>query len=139
MIEDWEDTRLRFVKFIVTGVLCLALNTGVIVLLTEVLSLHFVVSIALCFAIVNLSGFLLQRNWVFGATQGRLTSQGIRFLTITVCGTGLTIAGAWVGVRCGIPYWVMTVGMALCVAPLNFIIHALWSFEAPPNDSVVSS
>lgn len=118
----------QFGRFCAVGLLSVAINNLFIVVLTELFGIHYLLSILICFVLATASGFVLNRNWSFrkvGTTQRR---ELIRYVVVTVGGICLSLLTSWMLMQRGIPYYVTMVGIALLMAPLNFIAHRAWSF-----------
>lgn len=118
----------QFGRFCAVGLLSVALNNLVIVALTELLGIHYLISIVLCFLLATATGFLLNRQWSFQKKGRREAFELVRYVIVTVCGIGLSLVATWYLMQRGIPYYVTMVGIAALMAPLNFIAHKMWSF-----------
>lgn len=118
----------EFVRFCITGLLAVLLNTGLIVAFTEVAGMHYLASIVLTFAVTTLFGFALNRQWTFAVDGAARRRELMRYAAISLFGVGLTLVTAWLLVGWGVPYYVASFGVAVLLAPVNFLLHRGWSF-----------
>ena len=117
-------------RFLVVGATSAALNTAIIVALTETFRLHYLVSYAVCFVLVTLYGFAANRSWSF-AVKGPVRRQElVRYYVTTIIATVLAMAFSNLMVRAGMAYWLAVFLSAGVIAPLNFVAHRFWSFGA---------
>jgi putative flippase GtrA len=130
-LRESSPVARQFGRFCVVGLLSVALNNIVIVVLTEFFGIHYLISIVLCFLLATAMGFALNRGWSFGKGESAGRHELVRYVTVTVCGIGLSLLTTWYLMQRGIPYYVTMVGIALIMAPLNFVAHKLWSFGLP--------
>ena len=57
---NWRDGAVRG-----HGVLCVALKVVIVILLTEYLGIHYLVSVAICTATIAVVGYVLNKAWTF--------------------------------------------------------------------------
>lgn len=118
----------ELVRFILVGAASALLNTAIIVALTELFKLPYLVSYAVCFVLVSLFGFVLNRRWSF-AVAGRAERQELlRYYAVTVIGTLVAMAASRVMVGLGLPYGPAVFLSAGVLAPFNFVAHRFYSF-----------
>jgi putative flippase GtrA len=122
MIGEWF-------RFCVVGALSAAMNTIIIVLLTELLGLHYMLSVIACFLIVTLFGFVLNRGWSFQVKRSGWREDLIRYVMVAGTGVLLTLSLIWAMVRAGIPYYGGAYAAAIILAPYNFLAHRFFSFR----------
>lgn len=91
-------TSNRVVGFIVVGVIAGAANVGARALLNTFFS--YEVSVALAFPIALTIAFVLNRNFVFGATEGDTSTQYMKFALVNI----LALAQVWI-VSVGLARW----------------------------------
>lgn len=117
-------------RFLAVGATSAALNTVIIVALTEALGLHYLLSYCLCFVLVTLYGFAANRNWAF-AVEGPIRRKELaRYYVTTIAATGLAMTFSFLMVRAGMAYWFAVFLSAGVIAPFNFVAHRFWSFGA---------
>jgi putative flippase GtrA len=122
MLGEW-------LRFCVVGALSAAMNTIIIVLLTEFLGLHYMVSVIACFLIVTLFGFVLNRGWSFQVRRSGQREDLIRYILVAGTGILLTLSFSWGMVQAGLPYYAAVYGAAILLAPYNFIAHRFFTFR----------
>lgn len=115
-------------RFLVVGGASALLNTLIIVALTELASLPYTMSYWVCFGIVTLWGFLLNRSWSFRVSDGRPGTQMGRYYAVTLLGTVLAFFIIKAMVAEGVVYWLACYLAAGLIAPANFIAHRWFSF-----------
>ena len=116
-------------RFTVTGALCVAFNVLVVLFLTESLGLHYLLSIIICFVLVTLLGFALNRGWTFGRRGPTLRQDFARYVIVTLTQVLASLAGCAVCVELfRIPYPLAVVLVAGLLAPATYLSHRLWSF-----------
>lgn len=124
-----SGTRLRgIIRFSVVGGASALANTIIIVLLTELLSINYLVSYLICFLCVTAFGFALNRSWSFevdGQARGREVG---RYLLVAIGSAAIAMAASRIMVAFGMPYQLAVLLSAGLMAPLNFISHRYFSF-----------
>ena len=121
----------ELVRFLTVGALSALANTLIIVALTELAGLPYTVSYWVCFVIVTLWGFVLNRTWSFGVTGGRQLGQVLRYYLVTLVATVLAFGAIRLMVGFGVVYWLACYLAAGLMAPFNFVCHRWWSFGRP--------
>jgi putative flippase GtrA len=118
----------EIVRFAIVGASSVAFNNLLIVALTELASIHYLVSIVIAFLLATGMGFALNRQWTFGKAGSADRSEFARYLAVTLGGIGISLLATWYLMRFGIPYYVTMVGIGCLMAPMNFVAHRVWSF-----------
>ncbi|MFL6753812.1 MAG: glycosyltransferase [Sphingomicrobium sp.] len=116
------------VRFGVVGSLNVVFNTMCIILLTELLSIHYIVSYLIVFSAATLIGFFLNRRWSFGIDHGAARKDLLRYVSFTI----VTLLVGLAGIRvldglCG-NYGIAVALVSAALAPINFFVHRTWSF-----------
>lgn len=125
-------TRRRFgelARYAVTGVLCASLNVIIAMFLTEYVGLHYLVSLALCSAIVIVVGFFLNRSWTFRMRGTAMVAEFFRYAVAT--GVNVVIglcACAFLVEELHIPYSFSIAIVAVAFAPMTYVVHRAWTF-----------
>jgi putative flippase GtrA len=119
----------QLVRFSIVGASGYLINLMVYSTLVVALDVQYVVAAVIAFCVAVTNNFLLNRSWTFRATDGRVSFQAPRFLTVSLIALGFNLlvlellVGA-VGVH-------KVAGQALAIlaaTPVNFIGNKLWSF-----------
>ncbi len=126
----------EFTRFCLTGLLAVVLNNLIIVGLTEILEIHYLWSIIICFFLTTLVGFILNRRWSFRVASRTRQRELRRYAAVTLIGIGTALGGTWGFVQLGVPYYIATLGIAAVLAPINFLLHRVWSFGLRWTDQV---
>jgi putative flippase GtrA len=122
MIGDW-------LRFCLVGAVSAALNTAIIVLLTELLHLHYLLSVLACFLIVTMFGFVMNRSWSFRIKGSGRHTEMMRYVCVAAIGVVLTLSFSWALVQIKVPYYVAVYAAAILLAPYNFLAHRFFSFQ----------
>jgi len=116
-------------RFALTGILCLLINVGGMTLLTELVRLHYLTSLALSSATSATIGFVVNRWWTF-RVQG--TAVAPEYLRYVVTAAAQVMAGlwscAWLVDGLHIPYVAAVLLVSAALAPLSYLVHRAWSF-----------
>jgi len=83
----------QFVRFLVIGGVAAAANIGSRIVFS--LWLPYFSAIALAFCVGLITGFLLNRGWVFEKTGRAWTLEGTLFLLVNLVGLGQTVFISW--------------------------------------------
>lgn len=124
----WERFQ-ELLRFGLTGFLCLALNTAGVMLLTEVLGLHYLLSLSVSSAVVMTVGFLINKFWTFRAQGTAAPPEFVRYIA-TNC-TAMLVSlwlCSWLVEDMHVPYsWSVAVAGIVC-APATYLTHRGWTF-----------
>ncbi|MEV5033411.1 GtrA family protein [Sphingobium sp. LMC3-1-1.1] len=115
-------------RFLTVGAVSAALNTAIIVMLTELFGQPYLVSFTICFFLVNIFGFITNRSWTFHVRHGRWKWQFLRYFAISFASLLLSMVISVVLVQQGIVYWIAVYASAALIAPVNFIAMRFVSF-----------
>jgi len=117
-------------KFVVTGSVCSGLNLLIIFVLTRYLGLHYLLSMTVCFVVVTLVSFRMNRAWTFGKRSGRARVDLVRFVVASTLQLmiALTLCGICVGFL-HIRYLVAVAALSGALVPLSYLLHRGWSFR----------
>ncbi|QOT70686.1 GtrA family protein [Sphingobium fuliginis] len=115
-------------RFLAVGAASAALNTAIIVVLTELFGQPYLVSFAICFFLVNIFGFITNRSWTFRVKHSRWKWQFLRYFVLSFASLLLSMVISVVLVRQGIAYWIAVYASAALMAPVNFIAMRFASF-----------
>lgn len=119
----------EFGRYAATGILSVALNTLIIVVLTELAGFHYLVSTAICFVTVMLTSFTLNRFWTFRKMTGSVSIDLGRYATVAILNLLLSVGLSYLLVEhLGVRYEFAAAALSLIVAPVSFLVHRRWSF-----------
>jgi putative flippase GtrA len=120
---------LELTRFVVTGVLSVAMNFIIIVSFTEYLRVNYLWSIATCFVIVTAVSFWLNRLWTFRKRNGTVAIDLSRYVSLTAIQYVSYAAGYALCVQVlHVPYRIAAIGLSVLVAPVTYLVHRRWSF-----------
>jgi putative flippase GtrA len=124
----WERLQ-ELVRFGVTGLCCLGLNTAGVILLTEGLGLHYLVSFVVSSMIVMTIGFLINKYWTFRVTETSAPPEFVRYVVTNCAAMAVSV---WLCSRLvesmHLPYSWSVVIAGLTCAPLTYLTHRVWTF-----------
>ncbi len=116
-------------RYIVTGGVCVMLNVLIAMVLTEYFKFHYLVSLAICSAIVTVVGFVLNKSWTFRKQGSAVLPEFLRYSLVTGINIVITLlVCALLVERLGIPYLYAIAMIGVGAAPLTYIVHRAWSF-----------
>lgn len=125
------STARRLLRFTTTGGICFSINFAVLYVGTELLHLHYAVSLLLSLIVVNWIGLLLNRWWTFEATRNPFWSDAIRYWSANALSAlGVLAATAVLVELLHVHYLVANVLLAVLFLFGNFIMHRSWTFRA---------
>ena len=125
-------TRQRFfeiARYVATGALCVLLNVVIAMALTEYFRLHYLVSLALCSAIVTVVGFFLNKSWTFRKRNSAVLPEFFRYAFAT--GTNIVIGllcCAFLVEQLHVQYLIAIALVGVVFAPMTYVIHRAWTF-----------
>jgi putative flippase GtrA len=119
----------EMLRYGITGALGASLNVAVAVILTEYVGLNYLVSLAICSAMVIVVGFFLNRSWTFRKRGTTVGAEFLRYALVTGINVpvGLVACAILVSVA-KIPYAYAIAIVAVAFAPLTYVIHRAWTF-----------
>ena len=124
---------LEIARFLATGTLCVALNVLIITLLTEGLGLHYLLSTSVCFVLVTLVGFCLNRVWTFRKRGKEARRDLTRYVVVTITQFLVSLLGCGICVEMlHIPYPLTLLLLSGLFAPATYLLHRRWSFGLRP-------
>lgn len=116
-------------RYVVTGGLCVLLNVFIAMVFTEYLGLHYLVSLALCSAIVIVIGFFLNKSWTFRKRGSAVLPEFLRYTLAT--GVNVVI-GLWACAllveKAEIHYLYAIAIVGVVSAPVTYVVHRAWTF-----------
>lgn len=125
-------SRQRFneiARYVTTGGICVLLNVGIAMVLTEYFGLHYLASLAICSLIVTVVGFFLNKQWTFRQRGTAALPEFVRYALAT--GANICI-GLWacslLVEKVGLPYLYSIALIGVGFAPVTYIVHRAWTF-----------
>jgi putative flippase GtrA len=116
-------------RYVATGGICVLLNVLIAMVLTEYFGLHYLVSLAVCSAIVTVVGFFLNKSWTFRTRGSPVLPEFLRYALVTGVNIVITLcACALLVEKLRIPYLFAIAIIGVGAAPLTYIVHRAWSF-----------
>ena len=119
----------ELMRFGVTGFFCLGLNTAGVMLLTEVVGLHYLASLTFSSMVVMTVGFLLNKFWTFRVSSTAAPPEFVRYITTNCAAMVVSLwLCSWLVDGVHLPYsWSVAIAGIVC-APLTYITHRAWTF-----------
>jgi putative flippase GtrA len=121
---------LQLVRFGFVGGTGFVVNLAVYALCVHVLRIDYQASAVVAWLVAVSNNFILNRHWTFGAREGSLRFQAIRFFAVSLVAFGFSfvlllalVEGAGLA---KVPAQALAVAAS---TPLNFIGNKLWSFR----------
>jgi putative flippase GtrA len=123
--------RASLVRFVVTGGLSAAVDTGTLWLLHGVLGVWLPAATFAGVILAFVVNFLLSRGWVFAA-RGSAYRQLGRYLLLAAANWTITVGAVAGLVGLGIHYLVARVAILAVMTAVNFVAYRAWVFASPP-------
>lgn len=129
----------RLLRFIVVGGICFTTNLLVLYAGTEVMRLHYLLSMALSILIANSLGWILNRQWTFTSKNFHCWAEYARYMSVTLSSTLISLALMILLVDLlGFHYLLASATIAAAMTIVNFIAHRDWSFVSSDGNSTRS-
>ncbi|MDO4260432.1 MAG: GtrA family protein [Eubacteriales bacterium] len=118
----------QIIKFGFVGFLCFFIDWGIMVFLTEVFSIHHLISSAVSFTVSVTVNYILSVSFVFETDKNAdKRSQFVVFVLLSIVGLGINELCMWLATdRMGIHYMISKVGATAVVMVYNFITRKLF-------------
>jgi putative flippase GtrA len=125
LLTRTDSLWVQLSRYTLVGFVAFVADFGCLVLLTELLHLHYLISAALAFLVGLSVNYLLSIKWVF--QKRSLTSRSwelLLFTAIGVVGLGLNEATMWFLTGCvGFYYMASKIGSTALVYLWNFLVR----------------
>lgn len=116
----------QIIKFGLVGFLCFFIDYGIMVFLTEVASVHYLLSSGISFTVSVIVNYVLSLTYVFETEQKNRVKEFIIFVVLSVIGLGINQVLMWFGVDIlGIFYMISKIGATAVVMVYNFITRKM--------------
>jgi putative flippase GtrA len=119
----------EWTRYLATGALGASLNVAVAVFLTEYVGLNYLISLAICSAMVIVVGFFLNRNWTFRKRGTTVIAEFLRYALVTGINVLIGLVACAVLVEVAkIRYAYSIIIVAAAFAPVTYVVHRAWTF-----------
>jgi putative flippase GtrA len=119
----------ELIRFIATGSLSVALNLLIVAVSTEWLGLHYLLSLGICFIIVTVLSFCLNRWWTFRKVEGGVPIDLARYCLIALGHLLVSLGACAICVEIfHLHYLVAMAMLSIAFVPITFLLHRYWSF-----------
>jgi len=126
----------RLLRFATTGGICFSVNLAVLYAGTELLHLHYTLSLLLSLLVVNLVGLLLNRRWTFESTRNPFWAEAMRYWSANALSALAVLASTALLVEVlHVHYLLANVLIAVLFMIGNFVLHLRWTFRARARSS----
>jgi len=131
MIMKIQDRLSTFLKYDLVALVATATDFTVLIGLTEMLNMWYLFSAIISAFLGGITGFVLERNWVFMKKDGKLTVQSTRYLLIWMVSIVLNTGFLYLMVDLfGYQYIVSKVIVSVLVGiGFNFLMHKYYIFK----------
>jgi len=131
MIMKIQDRLSTFLKYDLVALVATAIDFTVLIGLTEMLNMWYLFSAIISAFLGGITGFVLERNWVFMKKDGKLTVQSTRYLLIWMVSIVLNTGFLYLMVDLfGYQYIVSKVIVSVLVGiGFNFLMHKYYIFK----------
>ncbi len=127
-MENMKKLILQLIKFGGTGVVCFAIDYGVLCFLKEVLHVNVFLSAAVAFTVSVVVNYILSVKFVFETNPHHSKKRNfILFIIFSVIGLGLTELIMKIGIDgMGINYMITKIAATAIVMVFNFVTRKLF-------------
>ena len=117
----------QIMKFGIVGVLCFAIDYGLMIFLTEVFGISYLISSGISFSVSVIVNYKLSLKFVFKTDENRnKIIEFIIFVVLSVIGLGINQVLMWICVdKLHIFYMISKIGVTAVVMGYNFITRKL--------------
>jgi len=122
-----RKTLARLFRFGVSGIIATGIHVAVATSLIYLLHASQVSANGMAFVIANVSSYLLNTLWSFGATPGR--DSYLRFLAVSLLGLVLTLGISAGAQALGAGYWAGLAAILSVVPAVTFVLHRAWTYR----------
>lgn len=113
----------QIMKFGVVGLIAFCIDYGLMVFLTEVVSINYLISATISFTASVVFNYVASMRYVFRHKEGMSRrKEFVIFVVLSVLGLGINNGCMWVGVElCGISYLLVKIVATAVVMVWNFV------------------
>ncbi len=120
----------RWPRFLLVGGSCFLINLVILYLFTDLLDIHYLISMLISIIVVNTIGWLANRTWTFTSQNSNKLAEYTKYLTVNLGSFALSLALMAVLVSAlGIHYLIASALIAAGLTIINFTLHRDWSFH----------
>lgn len=120
----------RWPRFLLVGGSCFLINLIILYLCTDLLGIHYLISMLISIIVVNSIGWLANRTWTFTSQNRNKLTEYARYLTVNLGSFALSLALMAVMVSAlGVHYLIASTLIAAGLTIINFSLHRDWSFN----------
>lgn len=117
------------VKFYMVGATGVAVNLGIIFVLTHFLGLWYILSAAVGIAVSVTTNFLGNKHWTFESKR-KFLKEYLMFWMVSLLGTGLQLGFLYVFTEFAQLFYLISAMIAIAIASLaNFTLNKFWTFR----------
>lgn len=117
----------RLFRFGVSGIIATGIHVAVATPLIYLLHATQVSANGVAFVTANISSYLLNTLWSFGAVPGR--DSYLRFLFVSLLGLLLTLGISNTADLLDMGYWAGLACILMVVPPVTFVLHRMWTYR----------
>lgn len=129
-----KDRRLP--RFVMVGGVCFVTNLLVLYVGTDMLGLHYLLSMLFSILVANTLGWFLNRRWTFSASGLQWWTEYGRYIGVGLSSTLVSLLLMVLAVTViGIHYLLASALVAVLMLLVNFWAHGRWSFFHPARTS----
>lgn len=113
----------QIMKFGVVGLIAFCIDYGLMVFLTEVVSINYLISATISFTASVVFNYVASMRYVFRHKEGMSRrKEFVIFVVLSVLGLGINNGCMWIGVElCGISYLLVKIVATAVVMVWNFV------------------
>ena len=120
----------RFLRFLLVGGTCYVLNFMLLFCLTELVGIHYLISVILSFVSINCAGYIFNRKYTFTDTAYGFWHGLYKYNVIMLSSCAIVLGMMYCMVDyCGINYLAANIIITTGITFYNFFLHKKWTFS----------
>jgi len=127
LINNHKKIINQILKFGIVGGLAFLIDYGLLFLLTEFASIHYLISSIISFIVSLIFNYILSIKWVFDVTKKQTYKEVIIFVILSVIGLGINQLVMYIGVdKLTIHYMLVKIISTFIVMVWNFVTRKIF-------------
>jgi len=130
-VNDTPKTITSFFRYNIVAIIATSIDFLVFILLTEALQLWYLFSAIVGAVSGGITAFVLERNWTFMRSDGKLSSQSVKYFMVWLASIFLNITGLYIMVEYAAYQYIFSKVVVAIVVGIgfNFLTHKYFVFK----------
>ncbi len=125
------NTITSFFRYNIVAIIATSIDFLVFILLTEALQLWYLFSAIVGAVLGGITAFVLERNWTFMKSDGKLSCQSVKYFMVWLASIFLNITGLYIMVEYAACRYIFSKVVVAIVVGIgfNFLTHKYFVFK----------